>query len=326
MAHLAVVIPVYRAEGTLRELCRRLVESVGAITEDFEIVLVEDCGGDRSWELIEELAAADARVKGVRFSRNFGQHYALTSGLDVCDADWVVMMDCDLQDRPEEIGRLYAKAQEGFDVVSAFKSERKYPLVQDAGSHVFAWVFNALADIRYDSQLGSFRLISRKVVDYVKSMRERLRLVMGLIDWMGFPTAIVEVQHDARAEGRSSYSFRKRLRLATEVIIAYSDKPLRLSVQFGFLISLLAVIGGAVVFLQALFFGSEVLGWASLMVALFLLGGIIICNLGVLGIYLGKVYDEVKMRPLYVVREVTASLPVERLPRVSRGAFVDADG
>ena len=193
------------------------------------------------------------------------------------------------------------------------------------GSYLFAWVFNALADIRYDSQLGSFRLISRKVVDYVVSMRERLRLVMGLIDWMGFPTAVVEVQHDARADGVSSYSFRKRLQLATDVIIAYSDKPLRLSVQFGFLIASLALLGGGVVFVRALFFGSEVLGWASLMVALFLLGGIIICNLGVVGIYLGKVYDEVKVRPLYVVRDVTPSLPGGRLPRVSRGAFGSAD-
>ncbi|MGC1481200.1 MAG: glycosyltransferase family 2 protein, partial [Chthoniobacterales bacterium] len=260
MSHIAVVIPVYRAERTLRELCRRLTESVGAISEDFEIVLVEDCGGDQSWELIEELAAADGRIKGVRFSRNFGQHYALTAGLDVCDADWVVTMDCDLQDRPEEIGRLYEKALEGYDVVSAFKSERKYPLMQDAGSHAFAWIFNQLADIRYNSQLGSFRLISRKAVDYVVSMRERLRLVMGLIDWMGFPTAVVEVQHDARTDGESSYSFRKRLKLATEVIIAYSDKPLRLSVQFGFLIALLALLGGVIVFVRALFFGSEVLG------------------------------------------------------------------
>lgn len=320
MSRIAAVVPVYRAEGTLRELHERLSQALSAISPDYEIILVEDCGGDRSWEMIQALAVEDPHVLGVQFSRNFGQHYALTAGLDFCDADWVVTMDCDLQDRPEEIGRLYEKAQEGYEVVTAYKKKRKYPLIQDLGSRLFAWVFNALADIRYRSEMGNYRIISRRVVDYVCTMRERLRLVMGLVDWMGFPTTIVEVRHDPRLDGKSTYSLRKRVRLATDVIIAYSDKPLRLSVQFGFLIAMFALLGALLVFVRALFYGIPVLGWGSLMVSIFFLGGIVICNLGILGIYLGKVYDEVKMRPLYAVRKTTANVPGDRVTGVP-GAF-----
>lgn len=305
MAHISVVIPVYRAEGCLHELYRRLKNSLETITHDFEIVMVEDCGGDSSWQIIAQLAQADARVKGYQFSRNFGQHYGITAGLDQCTGDWAVIMDCDLQDQPEEIPRLYAKAQEGFDVVLARRGKRKDALPKRIASYAFYKLFSYLAGIRYDAEVGNFRIISKKVVKYFQTMREKLRFFGGMVDWMGFPTTSISVQHAERFEGKSTYTFRKLLTLATETIIAYSDKPLKLSIRFGFAMSFFAFLYGLYILYRALVYGSAITGWSSLIVSFYLLGGIIIGILGIIGIYLGKTFDETKKRPLYIIMNAT---------------------
>lgn len=305
MPHLSVVIPVYKAEKCLYELYTRLKQSLEIISEDFEIVLVEDCGGDRSWEIIQELAKQDHRIKGIQFSRNFGQHYGITAGLDHCNGDWVIVMDCDLQDRPEEIPRLYEKAQEGYDVVLARRKNRQDGFFKKKASKAFYQVFNYLADLQYDAEVGNFRIISRKVVSNLQLMREQLRFFGGLVDWMGFPTGCIEVQHNARFEGKSTYTFKKLWGLATDTIVAYSDKPLRLSIKIGFIIALASFIGGLYLIFRAILFGTSVLGWSSLMVSLYFLGGIIICILGIIGIYLGKTFDETKKRPLYLIKDST---------------------
>jgi dolichol-phosphate mannosyltransferase len=303
--HLSIVIPVYKAEGCLDELYRRLVAAIEPVTKDFEIVLVEDCGGDRSWDIIRALAAADPRVRGLQFSRNFGQHYGITAGLDVAEGDWVVVMDCDLQDRPEEIPRLYARAQEGYDVVLARRGGRTDGLLKRFSSWCFYRLLSWLADTEYDSAAGNFRIISRKVVLACRSMREQLRFFSGLINWMGFPTTGIEVSHAERHEGRSTYTFGKLWKLAVDTIIAYSDKPLRLAVRFGFVMSVLSFGAGIYILLGAILHGSPVAGWPSLMVSVYFIGGIIISLLGVLGIYLGKTFDEAKKRPLYIVMNST---------------------
>lgn len=305
MALLSIVTPVYKAEGCLEELYRRLVAVLSGITQDFEIVMVEDCGGDRSWDIIRELARKDPRVKGFQFSRNFGQHYGITAGIDHCDGDWVVVMDCDLQDQPEEIPRLYAKALEGYDVVLARRGRRTEGAGRRAMSWLFYRLFSWLADIEYDGDAGNFRIISRKVVVNCRNMREQLRFFGGLINWMGFPTASVEVTHAPRHDGRSTYTFGKLCKLASDTIIAYSDKPLRLSVRFGFIMSFLAFGYGVYIFLDAWRHGSPVAGWPSLIVSIYFIGGIIISILGIIGIYLGKTFDEAKKRPLYVVSKTT---------------------
>lgn len=305
MSHISVVIPVYKAEGCLEELYRRLKISLECITSDFEIVLVEDCGGDQSWPMIVDLAKRDDRVKGIQFSRNFGQHYGITAGLDYCDGDWVVVMDCDLQDRPEEIVRLYAKAQEGYDVVLAGRGQRNDPVAKRFTSWLFYKVFSYLSDMDYDGETGNFRIVSRKVVDSFRGMRERLRFFGGLVSWMGFPTATIDVQHDERFSGQTSYTFRKLWKLASETIIAYSDKPLRLAIRFGFIISGLAFSYGGYIIYRAIFKDVSIMGWSSLIVSLYLLGGIIISILGILGVYLGKAFDEIKRRPLYIISHST---------------------
>jgi dolichol-phosphate mannosyltransferase len=308
MSHLSVVIPVYRADGCLEELYRRLCESLTTITSDFEIVLVEDCGEDRSWPIILDLAKRDPRVKGIQFTRNFGQHYGITAGLDHCDGDWIVVMDCDLQDRPEEIPRLYQRAQDGFDVVLAKRGRRQDGLVKRLTSWAFYRVFSYLADIDFDGNVGNFRIMSRQVAACYCSMREQLRFFGGLMQWMGYPHTSIDVRHDDRFSGPSSYSVRKLWRLASDTIIAFSDKPLRLAVRFGFIISFFAFVYGAYVIYLATRYGVPITGWSSLIVSLYFLGGIIISILGIIGIYLGKTFDETKRRPLYVIRQMTNSM------------------
>ncbi len=305
MAHISVVIPVYRAESCLEELYRRLKAALEPLTADFEIMLVEDCGGDRSWSLIVELAQRDPRVKGIQFSRNFGQHYGITAGLDRCNGDWVVVMDCDLQDRPEEIPRLYAKAQEGHEIVVARRGKRSDPLLKRFSSWLYYSVFSWLADMDYDPQAGNFRILSRKVINNYRNMRERSRFFGSLINWMGFPFTSIDVQHDERFAGDSSYTFGKLWRLGAETIIAYSDKPLRIAVRLGFFIATCAFLYGIYILFRALFHGSPVTGWSSLIVSIYFMGGVIVAILGILGIYLGKTYDETKCRPLYVINHTT---------------------
>lgn len=303
MPHISVVIPVYKAEGCLEELYSRLKTSLETFTTDFEMVLVEDCGGDQSWPMILDLAQRDARVRGIQFSRNFGQHYGITAGLDHCDGDWVVVMDCDLQDRPEEIPRLYAKAREGYDVVLARRGQRNDPAFKRFTSWFFYKVFSYLADMDYDAETGNFRIISRKVVSSLRGIREQLRFFGGLSLWVGYRAASIDVQHDARFSGVSSYTYKKLWKLASETVIAYSDKPLRLAVGAGFFISTLALLYGGYVVYHSLVHGSQVAGWSSLIASVYFLGGIIIGLLGVVGIYVGKVFDETKKRPLYIVDE-----------------------
>lgn len=305
MPHISVVVPVYKAESCLEELYSRLKSSIEPISMDFELILVEDCGGDRSWDLIVDMAKRDTRVKGIKFSRNFGQHYGITAGLDHAEGDWVVVMDCDLQDRPEEIPRLYGKAMEGHDIVLARRGKREDPFLKRLTSKLFYRLFSYLSDMEYDEQTGNFRIMSRKVVDNFRKMREQLRFFGGLVTWMGFPSVSIDVQHAERFEGKSTYTFAKLWKLAAETIIAYSDKPLRLSIRFGFTISILSFLYGLYIVYHALFHGSPIMGWSSLIVSLYFLGGIVISILGVIGIYLGKAFDEAKRRPLYIIHHKT---------------------
>jgi len=304
MAHLSVVIPVYRGAALVSELVTRLHMALRQITAEYEIVLVEDCGGDGAWEKICAEAGRDARVKGVQLSRNFGQHHAITAGLDVCDGDWVVVMDCDLQDQPEEIVRLYAKAQEGYQVVRARRVGRQDGWMKRMTSRLFYMVFNYMTGMRYDAQVGNFRLISRRVVKVLRGMREQTRGFSIMVDWLGYPTASVDVAHGARGEGKSSYTWGKLLRLGAGIIVAYSDKPLWLAVKGGFVMSACAVVWGVGLIVRALIIGRGVPGWLSLIVSLYFLAGIIVAMLGVLGVYLGKTFDESKRRPLYAVQAV----------------------
>ena len=305
MPHVSIVVPVYNAAECLRELHRRLATQVGAVTEDYELVLVEDGGSDGSWEIIQELARSDTRVRGYQLSRNFGQHMAITAGLDVCDGDWVVVMDCDLQNRPEDVPLLYAAAQQGYDVVVAARAERHDGALRRMATAVFYRLFTYLTDLPYDGAVGNFRIMRRDVVVATRQLRERARFVGGVVHWVGYRTGRVTVPHDARFAGRSSYGFRKLAGLALDMILGYSDKPLRITVHIGALIAGLAFAYGAYTFTRAAVYGIAVTGWASLIVSLYFLSGMLMCVVGMVGIYLSRIFEEVKHRPLYLIRETT---------------------
>lgn len=300
---ISVVIPVYKAEGCLHELYRRLRSSLEIITTDFEIILVEDCGGDGSWTIISELAQADSRVKGLQFSRNFGQHYGITAGLDHCSGDWVVVMDCDLQDQPEEIPRLYVKTREGFDVVFARRAVRQDNWFKRTSSRIFSAVLNYFTDQRSDPAVGNFGVYNRKVIENFCRMKESVRVFVPFIRWLGFPAAYVEVEHASRFSGQSSYTFYKLMHLAVDAIIAHSNRPLRISIKFGFLLALISFVVGFIFLVRYFLYSIPVAGWTSVIVSIYFLAGLFFINIGLIGLYIGRIYDEVKGRPLYVVAE-----------------------
>jgi dolichol-phosphate mannosyltransferase len=211
-------------------------------------------------------------------------------------------MDCDLQDRPEEITRLYHKAQEGHEVVLARRVDRQDAFLKKITSRLFYKVFQGLSGLPYDGEVGNFRIFSRKVADRFREMRESLRFFGGLMQWIGFPAARVDVRHAERYAGKTTYTYRKLFALGFETVIAYSDKPLRVAVQLGFLMAFAAFVAGGYIFYQAIVHSISVTGWGSLMVSLYFIGGLIIAILGIIGIYLGKTFNETKKRPLYVVR------------------------
>lgn len=307
--HISVVIPVYQAADCLHELHRRLSASLRSVSSSYEIVMVEDGGRDRSWEVIVELAGIDPRVKGIQLSRNFGQHYAITAGLDSSRGDWVVVMDCDLQDQPEEIRKLYDEARKGYDIVFARRANRQDGLGKRVGSAAFYLVLNYLTDERFDPRVSGFCILSRSATDAVCSMREATRWLMALVHWVGFETSSVMVEHGARHSGSGTYTLGKLLRLALNTSIAYSDKPLRIAISLGAGISVLAMASATYIYALAALEGTVVEGWASLMVSVWFLSGLIIANLGVIGLYLSRVFDQTRQRPLYLIKRRTPESP-----------------
>ncbi|AUB83528.1 glycosyltransferase [Candidatus Thiodictyon syntrophicum] len=303
MTLISVVIPVYKAEDCLRELYRRIRASLETMSADFEVIFVEDCGGDRSWAIMRDLAQLDPRVKGLQFSRNFGQHYGITAGLDYCRGDWVVVMDCDLQDQPEEIPRLYDKAQEGYDVVYARRALRQDSFFKRMSSRAFYAVFDYLTEQQSDPATANFGIYSRDVIDNFRRMRESVRAFPLFIRWLGFPSAAIDVEHAPRFSGKSSYTFNKLLHLAINSIVAQSNRPLRLSIKFGFVMAFCSLLFGCYAMLRYLIYSVPVMGWTSVIVSIYFLAGLMFINIGFLGLYIGRIYDEAKQRPLYVVRE-----------------------
>jgi dolichol-phosphate mannosyltransferase len=302
---ISVVIPIYRGADCLDELYRRVVASLEAIVPSFEIVLVEDCGPDDSWNRIRAIADCDPRVRGLQFTRNFGQHYGISAGIDHARGDWIVVMDGDLQDRPEDIALLYDRAKEGYDIVLARRAARRDGWLKRTTSRAFYAAFRWLTDLPYDASVGNFRIISRDVADSFRRFSEQLRFFGGLVTWMGYRVTSVDVQHDPRFAGETTYTWRKLFDLAVRTILAFSDKPLRLAIRVGFLVALAAFAFGIWIIVRALIWGIPVSGWASLIVSIYFVAGVILGFLGIIGLYLGRIFDEVRRRPLYLVRERT---------------------
>ena len=300
---ISVVIPVYGCRASLPDLHRRLAAALSAITANYEIVLVNDACPQNSWEVIKEIALKDPHVKGIDLSRNFGQIRAITAGLHYAEGDWVVVMDCDLQDKPEEIAKLYAKAQEGYDVVFTRRAVRQDSFLKKLSSKAFYLIYGYFTNGAFDNSMGNFSISRRMVMDNYKRMGDQNRAFILFIKWMGFKSAVVDIDHAERAAGRSSYTLRTQLRLALEVITTQSNKPLILSIRFGFGVSLLAFLCGSYMIARYVMYGISVAGGTSTIVSIFFVGGIIMAQLGILGLYVGYVFDQTKSRPIFIVRE-----------------------
>lgn len=299
--HISVVVPVYGCRAALPELHRRLSETLNKISPDYEIILVNDSCPQNSWEEIAKICARDPKVVGIEMARNFGQIKAITAGLDYSTGDWTVVMDCDLQDRPEEIINLYNKAQEGYDVVFARRKERKDNFMKKFVSGCFYKIYSYASGGNYDPALCNFSISSRKVVDSYCSMREEHRAFVIYVKWLGFKQTALDVDHNERFEGKSSYNFKRRIKMAMDILTSQSDKLLRLTAIAGMLLALLAF--AVMLFYVVRYFMADIpLGWTSLIAAIFMMGGLTIMSVGVVGLYVGNIFIQVKQRPLYVVR------------------------
>ncbi len=279
--------------------------SLSEITDSFEVILVDDgCPWD-SWSVIEELAMDFKFIKGIKLSRNFGQHYAITAGLDHAKGEWVVVMDCDLQDQPEEIHKLYSEAQQNnFDIVLAARENRKDNPLKKLFSKFFYRSLSYLSGAKYDHRVANFGIYSQKVIDAINQFREPIRYFPGLVQYVGFNSTTININHASREEGQTSYSLKRLFKLALDVILAYSDKPLRTIIKLGVLISLLSFAYVAYSLWQWYNDKIIVLGYTSLIASVWFLSGVLISILGVIGLYLGKTFEAVKSRPIYLIEKV----------------------
>lgn len=299
---ISVVIPVYGCPAALPELHKRLSETLTKLTDSYEIILVNDCCPKGSWQVINEIANSDPHVIGLNLSRNFGQIKAITAGLDCARGKWTVVMDCDLQDRPEGIEILYKKAQEGYDTVLSRRISRKDKSGKILLSKAFYHLYSLLSDTDYDPSLSNFSIISSKVRTSYISMRELHRSYTIYIKWLGYKQTIVDMPHEARYEGESGYTLKKRIRMASDIITSSSDKLLRILFLTGCLMT--GISGaGLLIALIAGIFQTRILWEAVFLTSLFLAAGFILIAVGIAGIYIGNIFMQVKNRPLYLVSE-----------------------
>lgn len=305
--HISIVSPVYMGEHVLQELCERVKMALKPFGKPFELILVEDASPDSSWKEIEKLSLKYDFVRGIKLSKNFGQHYAITAGLDHSNGEWVVVMDCDLQDKPEEIPNLYSKAQEGFDVVLALRENRKDSFFKKLGSKVFYRTLAWLTGSKQDERIANFGIYHRKVINEIIGMRESIRFFPTMVKWVGFRQTTIHVEHGANGERNSSYSLGKLLDLGLDIMLAYSDKPVRMTVKLGLIIAISGFLFAIFTLYKYLTGTIIVAGYASLIISIWVLTGMVLITLGMVGLYVGKTFEGVKGRPIYIIEKKTGS-------------------
>jgi len=307
----SVVVPILNEEPNLQELYQRLSVTldsmcvdIGVSTTDYEIIFVDDGSKDNSWHIIKNIHEHDKRVKGLHLARNFGHHVAITAGLDFSRGQAVILMDGDLQDPPEEIPKLYGRLKEGYDLVYGIRQERHDPLLKKITSYIFWRLLRKFSGVNMPQGQTMLRILSRRLVDVLKEMKEYARFVHGMMAWPGFAASTVLVKHNPRMKGHSKYSITKLFKLAFHAITAFSIVPLRLATYFGFLSAIMSLTIGLYIIYLKVFLGIPLLGYASIIVSIFFIGGIQLLMLGIFGEYLGRTYQEVQKRPLYILKEL----------------------
>lgn len=298
---LSVVIPVFNEEPVLIELFRRLSTVLDEVGRTWEVVFVDDGSRDGSFRVLRSLHETNARVRVLRFSRNFGHHMAITAGMDVATGECIVLMDCDLQDQPEEIPKLLAKFDEGYDVVYGIRTGKKHGLLKRATSWMFVRIMNLIVGEGGSINTHIFRLVRRNVVDVVKGCREHARFIVGLVSWAGFEQVGVPVAHAKRYAGETKYSLFKMVKLALNSMTSFSQLPLQIASYIGFAAAFGSIAFAVWLVARKLMYDLAVEGWTSTMVSIFFLGGVQLVSLGILGEYVGRIFSEAQNRPLYVV-------------------------
>ncbi|MDP4266847.1 MAG: glycosyltransferase family 2 protein [Bacteroidota bacterium] len=300
---ISVVTPVYGCQLSLIELYLRLKKTLDSITNNYEIIMVNDASPDDSWKLINELAQKDTNVKGINLSRNFGQHYAITAGLENAKGDLIVVMDCDLQDQPEEIKKLINKLTEGYDVVFGRRFVRKDSFIKKLSSKLFYSIYNYLADSQFDNTIANFSISKKEVIDSLLIMREHNRSFPLFILYTGYNIGYTEIEHYSRPYGKTSYTLSKLINFATESIVSQSNKPLIISIKVGIFLAFMSLMFIIYLAFKKIIYGVPVIGWTSIMVSIFFMGGILLANMGIVGLYIGKIFNEVKNRPLFIIKD-----------------------
>ena len=300
---ISIVSPVYRAEKILPILVSEINLVMERIGEDYEIILVDDRSPDNSWEVMKVLSSQNPKIKSIRLSRNFGQHSAIFAGLTKTKGDWVVVMDCDMQDQPKEIAKLYKKALEGYDIVLGQRENRKDKFLKKLSSKLFYKVFNYLSGANFDNNVANFGIYHQKTIKSILDMGDYVKFFSLFINWIGFESVSIPIEHGEREEGKSTYSVGRLFKQAFNVIISFSDKPLRLFINFGLSISVLSFIVGIYYLYLALTGKIAQPGFSSLILSIWFLSGIIISCIGIVGVYLGKTFDQAKGRPTFIIDE-----------------------
>lgn len=301
---ISFVIPIYNAAKTVEKLIFEITNNCEKINVDFEIILVDDCGPDNSWDIIEQICIQNTTVKAIKLSRNFGQHAAITAGLEIVQYEYVVVMDCDLQDRPDQIPKLYDHIiNTDADIVLAKRTQRQDSLSKRLSSKYFYKTLSYFTNTNQDSSVANYGIYRKQAIDEVVRMGDFVRFFPLFIRWVGFNIDYIEVQHSSRDEGKSNYTFRKLWTLALDNIISFSNKPLYLTINLGLFIIISSFLG-ILINLYKYFTGQiEILGYTSIIVIFSFLFGIVIFILGVIGIYIAKIFDQVKGRQIYIINK-----------------------
>ncbi len=302
------VIPVYGSPESLEPLCSRIKQSCAGMR--YELILIDDRCPKGSWQEIERLAAIDPAILGIRLSRNFGQHAAIQAGLSRAKGEWTFVMDCDLQDRPEEAPRLWAKAREGYDVVRAERVERNDPMHRRFFSRAFYALLSYLTDTHQNAEFSNFGIYHRRVIETIIGWEEESKYFPAIVSWVGFSQSTLPVEQDPRYVGRSSYTLRKLLTLALNIIVGFSDKPLKIVMISGFLIALLSFGMSFFVLVAHLVGTLTVQGWASIALSLWFVAGCVMFSIGLTGLYVGRILVETKGRPTFIIDREVASRSV----------------
>jgi polyisoprenyl-phosphate glycosyltransferase len=305
------VIPVYNEEESLPELFVRLTAVMDRLDGDAEAILVDDGSTDDTGRLLAEQHGRDERFRAIRFTRNFGQQLAITAGLDFADGDAVVIMDADLQDPPELVFDLIDRWREGYEIVYAVRDDRAGDsLLKRSTAGIYYRLLRALTRVDIPADVGEFRLVDRRAVLEFRSLREGNRYVRGMFSWIGFRQTGVSFSRSERAAGTTHYPYRRSLRLGIDGLISFSDAPLRLALTAGFVVSAVAfLVGGVAIVLKLAGEASIIPGWTSIFVVTAFLGGVQLIVLGIMGLYVGQISEQIRGRPLYVVREVLGFAP-----------------